>query len=85
MENKTSGPAVSRALRAAGFYIAVDHQREGMRVRHGSGQVSVMAQFDSDTRAARLATEAADALRGLGFTVAQNGARLVVTKEGGRA
>ena len=81
-----SPQAISRVLRTGGFYTTSNYNRQGMRARRSPlpGEVSVIAQFDLDAQAVRVAAEAAQYLREHGYTVRVNPKHpqlLTVTKE----
>lgn len=68
----TSAAAISGRLRKAGFNPlggGSSRDREGLRVSGSTTSVRVCADLDSPNAARRMAADAADALRGLGYTV----------------
>ena len=68
----TSASAVSRALRVGGLRplpSGTPYTREGLRVSRSLQRVRVVADLDSEARAAELATLAAAILSEAGYTI----------------
>jgi len=72
----TSAAAVSATLRRGGLQPNNDRKREGLRVQ-GRQTVSIRADFDSETTAARLGTRAAEILTAAGYELTVVSASIV--------
>lgn len=74
---------VSAKLRRAGFNplgSGASRMRQGLRVRNSFNAVYVSADLDGERAAQRLAADAAEALRELGYTVDLDGTVMRVTR-----
>lgn len=74
--------SISAALRRCGFAPNSDRNRQALRVRRSAvpGTVNVSVDLDTESASERLATDAADALRGLGYSVRRDGSYMSVTR-----